>query len=64
MRGEELPSLLDINRVDRIIAVLHAQLTIPIKQPRLSGVLPRCGRLHVDFRDLNLDEIANGDEAY
>ena len=35
-----------------------------LKRPRLSGVLPRCGRLHLDFRDLNLDEIANGDEAY
>ena len=35
-----------------------------LKQPRLSGVLPLCGRLHVDFRDLNLDEIANGDETY
>jgi len=28
-RGEALPSLLDINRVDRLIAVLHAQMTIP-----------------------------------
>ena len=35
-----------------------------LKQRRLRGVLPRRGRLHLDFGDLNLDEIANGDEAY
>jgi hypothetical protein len=28
-RGEALPSRLDINSVDRLIAVLHAQMTIP-----------------------------------
>jgi hypothetical protein len=28
-RGEALPSRLDINSVDRFIAVLHAQMTIP-----------------------------------
>ena len=35
-----------------------------LKQPRLGGVLSRCGRLHLDFGDLNLDEIANGDETF
>jgi hypothetical protein len=34
-----------------------------LKQPRLRGVLPRCGRLHLDFGNRHLDEIAEGDET-
>jgi len=34
-----------------------------LKQPRLGGVLLRCGRLHLDFDDRHLDEIVNGNET-
>jgi hypothetical protein len=34
-----------------------------LEQPRLGSVFLRGGALHLDFRDLNLDEIADGDET-
>ena len=34
-----------------------------LKPPTLGGVFPRCGSLHLNFSDLYLDEIANGDET-
>ena len=49
----------------RMIAPVQARWSFPLvllEQPRPGSVLPR-GRLHLDFRDLNLDEIANGDET-
>ena len=34
-----------------------------LKTAELGGVLPRCGSLHLDFGDLYLDQVADGNET-